>query len=1669
MSTRFLAQAKTSQQASSAVKTSLLKNSAAKQVQVEDNHQQSDEAKQSSFQHDFSQVSVQSSYVPLIQPKLIIGKPSDRYEQEADKVADQVMSMPEPKTFSGTALSIQRFNPKSTQKLQRQTEVTEEAQDEEVVQTKSLSIQQLNPQQDETLQRQAEDTAQEDDEDEEIVQGKSLSSLSIHQLNPQQDETLQRQAEDTAQDDEDEEEVVQTKRSSITPNVNPDLVTRLKASRGGGQPIGEQTRTFMESRFNYDFSQVRVHTDAEANQLAHELNAQAFTWKQDIYFGAGYYQPHKSTGKRLLAHELTHTIQQQATPTLRSHHPDAPPLRVSQPTDSLEHEPESVAHQVAQDSPVTSVTVSEEVPTAQKLISLRRSGSQTTNLVFSLNASVKANVGATLKPSSKPSSSNRANQDDMKPEEAKQDSETEDATPTEEAEAAKSDETVADTAPPEAAQQTPTSPDEDPAFQETLKQIDRTKRTQRQHVPPDRKLGEVKQAAVLPENEQEDKNDRKQHVEAMAITAATVDKEKQPFKPETFKQLLQQNLNALENQLPKDEASARRFKDDKPLEKVKEEIGQQVATENEKVAAPITSQVKQDPPASGLPTQAEKALSEESVGSKPRPIDPHAAAPKPKQDSEISMDEESKKLDAKLSENNMTEEQLRNSGNEQKFQETLKTKQQAQEEAKAAPQRYRQEEEKILAGAEKKAQGAGKNQFDAMVSDRQGAFDTVYSKQVTTEKADEDKQKEVFKGLEKIYNETKDNVSKILTWLSGEVDRIFTEESDKAKKVFEDTVEEKLDDIHGLGIVEFFAGEDTEAIEQVFKEEKEKFLSAMDKTLDKIANLIAEWLNNAIGWIEHGRSESEKLFNGLDKDQQEKSSDALELFTAQYHDLEESVNDKQNELAQTLAESYKSNVDSLRETFNKINEEVKKSWIDKAVEFIEEVANAIAKLADLLQSILQRVASIIGDILAHPILFLENLAAGVKAGFDQFIAGIQGYVVGGFFDWLRGSIGGAGITIPDKLDAAGIFSLVMQVLGLNYDTFRMLAVKILGKEEIELIEKGTGAAEKGLEIFQLIQGKGLIALWDDLKEMIVSSFDSIINQVKETVLFKTIKKALAFIGSLFTPAGAFIKAVQLVYKGLRFLIDNIDRIREVVNAFLDSLELAAKGNPGAIASKIVKALQNFIVLAIDFLAKLLNLGDLAQKVRKILQAIRKPIIRAIEWLLKKVKPIVKRVFKKVKALVKKGKGLVKKAKKKVKALVKKGKKKAKSLVAKGQAVAAKIKNKLLQWLKIKNNFKSKDGGKHKLFLQSQNRRVVAYVASEVAPVQKFLEGRHNLEKDATQKGLISDALTYYQSTVNNQIEEVKRTEDIYMKESEKKAKRSARHEYSKAGELLRSHMKVFAEKLSLVAFSNETDLAIRTDIKYAQKGKRAGNVTAYPLTYLPGEYTGSSPTVNPPGMDYASKSITKWVRGHLLSEHFHGPGDQVWNLTPISESSNSKMQNIEDKVKPLIKQQGTILYYNTKVSYDDNKPDPLDKIPTSIKISWGKLEAIRDNSGKISKYKATEKHPEPAITQTYPDLSGAPNLNALGRVDIEKFSDGEINKNLAFDIVSCRDKFQETDGSFKNFSDLIANLTKYYQDKLTLKIGQTNKKSLTSLTDNKKLTLNKVINVEQKIKIEYGL
>jgi hypothetical protein len=112
-----------------------------------------------------------------------------------------------------------------------------------------------------------------------------------------------------------EESVIQRERApSLQPGAELDVEAAVRAARRGGEPLPGALRSYFEPRFGHDLGNVRVHAGGEAADAARAVQARAYTVGGDIVFGAGQYAPGTEAGKRLLAHELAHVVQQRAAP-----------------------------------------------------------------------------------------------------------------------------------------------------------------------------------------------------------------------------------------------------------------------------------------------------------------------------------------------------------------------------------------------------------------------------------------------------------------------------------------------------------------------------------------------------------------------------------------------------------------------------------------------------------------------------------------------------------------------------------------------------------------------------------------------------------------------------------------------------------------------------------------------------------------------------------------------------------------------------------------------------------------------------------------------------------------------------------------------------------------------------------------------------------------------------------------------------------------------------------------------------------------------------------------------------------------------------------------------------------------------------------------------------------
>ncbi|MBG6132802.1 hypothetical protein IWQ47_004368 [Aquimarina sp. EL_43] len=697
---------------------------------------------------------------------------------------------------------------------------------------------------------------------------------------------------------------------------------------------------------------------------------------------------------------------------------------------------------------------------------------------------------------------------------------------------------------------------------------------------------------------------------------------------------------------------------------------------------------------------------------------------------------------------------------------------------------------------------------------------------------------------------------------------------------------------------------------------------------------------------------------------------------------------------------------------------------------------------DTVNNIIQRSLEAFGNIKRDPIGFLKNILKGIKQGFVQFFDNILKHLMSGLATWLFGSLGGLGIKMPPDFSFKSILNLVLEILGISVDKImERVWIKLTEQIGAEKVAKIKGAIDKLTGIWAFVKDvikRGPIAIWEYVQEKLSELWNMVLDAAKNWIMTKVIESVITKLLSMLDPTGimAVINSVIAIYKAIQSFIEHLKAMLEILNSFVNGVAEIAAGNIKVAADFLEGAMAKGVPVLIGFLANQVGLGDIGKKLAEIIGKVREKITEGIDWLVGKALKIGMPIINGVLKAIEFGEGLVEKGKEKLKDIA----------------------SKIIGWFKFKENFKSKDGGSHKLFIKEVGGKKIFYVASEETPVEKFLKDKSGKETDTTKKAAITGALNYYQGTVVTKEKDVSTKEAEYIAEPDKKKTRAKRFQYQKATQELRSIMQTFANKLSDLDFGNENDATVRTKIKKTKKGARAGNVTAWPLTHLPGDFIGSSPKQNPPGWTaHAQDASDKWVRGHLLSEHLHGPGLN-WNLTPISQSVNSGMEGVESAMIPRIKEQDKFFFYITNVTYDDSRTDENVNIPTDISIESGELER---EEGKDDSFIKKDTNTVP-FTVGIPTMSGPPNLNSIGRPTMEIKG---INSRLARDILSCRDKFQETHGGFDDLPDLINKLQMFYAGTLTPKDGNYPKKWLSELSNDHITSLNTIINTNNVITI----
>ncbi len=409
--------------------------------------------------------------------------------------------------------------------------------------------------------------------------------------------------------------------------------------------------------------------------------------------------------------------------------------------------------------------------------------------------------------------------------------------------------------------------------------------------------------------------------------------------------------------------------------------------------------------------------------------------------------------------------------------------------------------------------------------------------------------------------------------------------------------------------------------------------------------------------------------------------------------------------------------------------------------------------------------------------------------------------------------------------------------------------------------------EKTASILVTLVKDGPAAAWEQIKAELSELKEQLIGKVTEMISIEVVKAAVIKLVSMLNPAGAVIQAIIAIYNTITFFIQKIQQIAAVVASFVDSIAAIASGQVDAAAKKVEQTMANTLTLIIAFLAKFAGLGNIPEKIVSIVKKIRQPIDKGLD-----------------------------------------------KIVAWLGKMLANAKGAISEWWKNRANFTNADGESHTLSFQGEQASATLTIESTPRPLVTFLA---NYEKGKKPDDVQKKVIAQIRSKVTN-IENIKSRNGT--------RNRSAFN--TEDGESIRV---LYTEIVTLLAKLEGDKASPETMVNWVHPNEDGISMTAEPLSINPGKYAGSQPAEESKLWNKVKVRYPgKYVRGHLLNHHVHGPGIKM-NLIPVTIGANNKMERRGESVvkKAVLDEKKTLRYIVSVESFHNKRPDfpDSDKLP----------------------------------------------------------------------------------------------------------------------------------------------
>ncbi|MFJ7214215.1 hypothetical protein [Amycolatopsis sp. NPDC098790] len=764
------------------------------------------------------------------------------------------------------------------------------------------------------------------------------------------------------------------------------------------------------------------------------------------------------------------------------------------------------------------------------------------------------------------------------------------------------------------------TPESDPKFQSLKKDVGAQAGAAKAHPPAGAEVKQAQDAAVAPAD---DKDAQAKAAQADKMAAA---------KPAGFdKAAFIAAVNAaIAKQAPKNLDEADKFASSGKADQVKTEVLGKVTSGKDASAKDVTDRTKEAPDPGRAVEKPVTPLPSAAAPPALAPPDPRKATPDKAPPEQTDLRADQCETHGAMAAAGVTDQQLAQS-NEPEFTGALAAKQEGELHTASAPAAVRSSEAGQLAAVTGAAQASGQAALAGMTGARSSSAQRGQAAKSATKAKDEQDRARITGEIKAIFDETKTKVEGVLGALDDQVAKKFEAGEAQAKAAFtadhqarmKRYKDERYDGISGAArwAYDLFADLPAEA-NNLFLEAKKVYEVKMQGVIGEIADFVGQKLSEAKQLIADGRSRVKQKVESQSPALRKIAGEAAKEFGGQFDDLEKSVDEKQQALVEDLAQKYSEARTAVDEEIKALQAENKGLW-SKAKEAVGGAIETILSLKNLLLGVLSRAANAVELIIKKPIEFLGNLVNAVKTGVVNFGTNIVQHLKEGLKGWLLGNLASAGIEIPESLDAKGILKMVLSLLGLTWASVRARILRFIPEPVLAKLEQT-------FEVVKILITEGVPGLWRWVVEKLGDLKEMVLGQIKEFVVEKIVKAGITWIISLLNPAAAFIKACKAIYDIVMFFVEKASQIKEFVDSVLDSVESIAKGGAGAVAGLIERTLAKALPMVLGFLASLLGLGGISEKIKSVLEKVQAPVGKVIDSVVGTVVKAGKKVWSKLK-------------------------------------------------------------------------------------------------------------------------------------------------------------------------------------------------------------------------------------------------------------------------------------------------------------------------------------------------------------------------------------------------------------------------------------------------------